>query len=158
MWFSELGTPVSSSNGDDRELGENDGSSNSGSDFLCALDSESEMAVKVSNGDESLEAGTLTGTGLLLDGHDLHNFVLELGKQEVDDLVLLDGEREQIDLLNGFNISGANQATELCALMYVNDDLEMSCGQISCRLEAIQTGTNLGDRDPLRTYKRQYVS
>ena len=158
MWLSELSTPVTSSNGNDRELGEDDGSSDGGSDFLCALDTETEMAVKVSDSDERLESSTLTSSSLLLDGHDLHNFVLELGKQEVDDLVLLDGEREQIDLLNGFNISGANQATELCALMYVNDDLEMSCGQISCRLEAIQTGTNLGDRDPLRTYKRQYVS
>ena len=40
--------------------------------------------------DESLESGPLTGSGLLLDGHDLENLVLEGWAQEqVNDLVLL---------------------------------------------------------------------
>ena len=58
------------------------------------------IAVEVTDGDESLKAGTLTGTGLLLDGHDLHDLVLELGEEQVDDLVLLDGKREEVDLLD----------------------------------------------------------
>jgi hypothetical protein len=33
------------------------------------------VALKVTDGDERLEAGTLTGTGLLLDGVDLHDLV-----------------------------------------------------------------------------------
>ena len=48
------------------------------------------MAVVVADGDEGLEAGALTGAGLLLHGHDLQHVVLEGGPQEeVDDLELL---------------------------------------------------------------------
>ena len=35
------------------------------------------MSVAVSDGDESLEPRALTGTGLLLDGHDLQNLILQ---------------------------------------------------------------------------------
>jgi len=72
------------------------------------------MAVGIANSDESLESGTLTGTGLLLDRHDLHDLVLELGEQKVDNLVLLDGEGEEVDLFNRLDLSVTNQATELC--------------------------------------------
>jgi hypothetical protein len=54
------------------------------------------VALGVTDDNDGLEAGTLTGTGLLLDGLDLHNLVLQLGKEEVDDLVLLDGERVEV--------------------------------------------------------------
>jgi hypothetical protein len=48
------------------------------------------VTVLVTDGDECLEPGPLTGAGLLLDGHDLQNLVLESGAQEeVDDLELL---------------------------------------------------------------------
>jgi len=37
-----------------------------------------------------------------MDGHDLENLVLESGSNEhVDDLVLFDGQRVQVDLLEG---------------------------------------------------------
>jgi len=58
------------------------------------------VTVKVSDGNERLETSTLAGTSLLLDGHDLHDFILELGQEEVDNLELLDGQREEIDLLH----------------------------------------------------------
>lgn len=64
--LTELGAPVTTTDRDDRKLGENDGASNSGCDFLCALDAETEMAVEVANGNEGFEASTLTGAGLLL--------------------------------------------------------------------------------------------
>jgi hypothetical protein len=47
------------------------------------------MTIVVSDSDESLEASTLTGTGLLLDGRNLQNLVLESRQQVVDDLGLL---------------------------------------------------------------------
>jgi hypothetical protein len=84
--LSELGTPVTSTTGDDGELRHDDGSTDGGSDLLGALDSESDVSVKVSDGDERLETGPLSGTGLLLDGHDLHDLVLESGEEDVDDL------------------------------------------------------------------------
>jgi hypothetical protein len=91
--FTEVGAPVASSDGDDAELGDDDGGANGGRDFLGGLDAETDVALGVSDDDDGLEAGTLTGTGLLLDGLDLHDLVLELGEEEVDDLVLLGGER-----------------------------------------------------------------
>jgi hypothetical protein len=94
--LTKVGTPVTSSDGDDGELGDDDGSADSGSDFLGGLDTETDVTLGVTDDNDGLEAGTLTGTGLLLDGLDLHDLVLELGQEEVDDLVLLDGERVEV--------------------------------------------------------------
>lgn len=96
MRLSEVGTPVTPSDGDDAELGDDDGGADGGCDFLGGLDAETNVALRVADDDDGLEAGTLTGTGLLLDGLDLHDLVLELGEEEVDDLVLLDGERVEV--------------------------------------------------------------
>lgn len=71
MRLTKVGTPVSSSDGDDGELGNDDGSSDGGSDFLGGLDTETDVALGVTNDDNGLESGSLTGTGLLLDGLDL---------------------------------------------------------------------------------------
>lgn len=73
--LTELVAPVAATDGDDRELGEDDGAADGGRDLLRALDTETDVAVEVTDGDERLEAGALTGTGLLLDGHDLHDLV-----------------------------------------------------------------------------------
>lgn len=112
MGFTKSSTPVTSADGDDREFGEDDGAPDGGRDFLCALDTKSDVAVEVADGDECLEAGTLAGTGLLLDGHDLHDLVLELGEEEVDDLIFLDGEREQVDLLHRLDLSVLYETAE----------------------------------------------
>jgi hypothetical protein len=111
--LGDVSTPVSSSDGDDGELGGDDGTSDGGSDLLGALDTESDVSVKVTDGDESLESGSLTGRGLLLDGGDVHDLVLETGEEEVDDLVLLDGEREEVDLLEGLDLAVLDQSAEL---------------------------------------------
>lgn len=111
--LSNVRTPVTPSNGYDRELGRNDGTSDGGSNLLGGLDTETNVAVKVTNGNESLEPGPLTGRSLLLDGHDLHDLVLEGGKEKVDDLELLNGEREEVDLLHGLDLAVLHQSTEL---------------------------------------------
>lgn len=69
--LTKVGAPVTATDGDDVELGDDDGGADGGSDFLGGLDTETDVAVGVTNEDDSLEAGTLTGTGLLLDGLDL---------------------------------------------------------------------------------------
>ena len=90
MGLSKLGSPETTSHGNDGELGHDDGATDGGGDLLAALDAESDVAVVVTDGDEGLEPGALTGSGLLLDGHDLENLVLEGWAQEqVNDLVLL---------------------------------------------------------------------
>ena len=43
----------------------------------------------------------------------LHDLVLELGQEVVDDLVLLDGQRVQVNLLHAVDLAGLNQSTEL---------------------------------------------
>ena len=113
MRLTESSTPVTPSDGNNGELGEDDSTTDSGGDFLGALDTETDVTVKVTDSDESLETGTLTGTSLLLDGHDLHDLILELGEEEVDNLELFDGEREEVDLLHGLDLAILHKTTEL---------------------------------------------
>merc|ERR1719474_2552477 len=100
--LADLVTPESPPNWQDGQLGEDDGSTDSSGHLLGALDSQTNVSVVVTNGHEGLEPGPLTGTGLLLDGHDLQNLILKLGaKERVDNLGLFDREREEIDLFQG---------------------------------------------------------
>lgn len=71
MGLSERRTPVPTTDGKDGELGNDDGSTDSGRDFLGCLDTETDVTLGITNDDNGLETGTLTGTGLLLDGFDL---------------------------------------------------------------------------------------
>ena len=71
MRLTKVGTPVTSPDGQDGELGNGDGGTDSGSNFLGGLDTETDVALRVTNDNDGLETGTLTGTGLLLDGLDL---------------------------------------------------------------------------------------
>ena len=48
------------------------------------------MAIVITNDDEGLEASSLIGTGLFLNGQDLHDLVLETKAELVHDLELLD--------------------------------------------------------------------
>ena len=109
-----LTAPVSAADGGDVELGGGDGTADGGGDLGGALDAEADVAVGIADGDEGLEAGALTGRGLLLDGHDLHDLVLEaVLEEEVDDLGLLDGEGEEEDLLNAANFALLDETAEL---------------------------------------------
>ena len=73
--LTEVGTPVAATNWHDRELGNDDGSTDGRCDFLGRLDSESDMALAVSDDHDGLEASTLTSTSLLLHGLDLYEGV-----------------------------------------------------------------------------------
>merc|ERR1740129_2266774 len=86
----------------------------SGGHLLAALDSQPHVAVVVSDGDESLEPRPLSSPGLLLHGHDLQHLVLQGGADEhVDDLELLDGHGEEIDLLEGLDLAVLDEAAQL---------------------------------------------
>ncbi|CAS00470.1 Protein CBG26453 [Caenorhabditis briggsae] len=119
---------LSSADWNNGELGGNNSSTDGGGDFLGALDSESNVTVVVSDGNESLEAGTLTGTGslivqicklikdlrgLLLDWRDLEDFVLKVGAKSIDDLELLDWKRVEVDLLEGGDLLLLDESSEL---------------------------------------------
>lgn len=43
----------------------------------------------------------------------LHNFILQLGQKPVDNLVLLDGERVQVDLFHALNLSSLDETAQL---------------------------------------------
>jgi hypothetical protein len=73
------------------------------------------MATVVTDDNEGLEAGALAGASLLLDWHDLHHFVLESrAKEEINNLVLLDGKGEEVDLFEAEDSALLYQASELC--------------------------------------------
>ena len=44
---------------------------------------------------------------------DLHDLILELWKEEVDDLVLLDGEGVKVDLLHGLDLASLDETAKL---------------------------------------------
>lgn len=69
--LTEVGTPVTSPDGNNAELGDDDGGADGSRDFLGGLDTKTDVALRVTNDNDGLEAGALTGTGLLLDGLDL---------------------------------------------------------------------------------------
>merc|ERR1740129_1031959 len=86
----------------------------SGGHLLAALNSQPHVAVVVSDGDESLEPRPLSSPGLLLHRHDLQHLVLQGRTDEhVDDLKLLDGHGEEVDLLQGLDLSVLDEPAEL---------------------------------------------
>ena len=117
MDVTDLVTPVTSSDGHKLELGVDESALNGDLDFLGDLDAETDVASHVTDGDNSLKAGSLTSRGLLLDGDDLHDVVLELELGNVDELVnngsLLDGDGVGVDLLKGLDVTSGNQSAEL---------------------------------------------
>jgi hypothetical protein len=68
---TKVGTPVTTSNGDDAQLGDDDGGTDSSSNFLGGFNTETNVTFRITDDDNSLESGSLTSTGLLLDGLDL---------------------------------------------------------------------------------------
>ena len=74
---TELGAPVSTTDGDQVDLGRDESTTDGEGDFLGGLDAEADVAGTITDGDEGLEAVALTGGGLLLDGHDLHDVILQ---------------------------------------------------------------------------------
>lgn len=109
----DLVPPVPPPHGDNRQLRQNNRATNSCRHFLAALHAQPDVAVVVSDDDEGLEPGPLPGPGLLLDRRDLHHLVLEGGTHErVDDLVLLDRERVEVDLFKASDSSLLHQAAQ----------------------------------------------
>mmetsp|Transcript_120114 Transcript_120114/g.347014 ORF Transcript_120114/g.347014 Transcript_120114/m.347014 type:complete len:215 (-) Transcript_120114:21-665(-) len=107
-------SPISSSDRGDVELGSSDGTTDGSGDFGRALNTQTDVSVSVSDGNEGLESGSLTSRRLLLNRHDLHNLILKLVLQEiVDNFGLLNRDGEKEDFLDGSNLSFLNKASEL---------------------------------------------
>jgi hypothetical protein len=111
---TKLSTPVTSSDGDDGKFREDDGTTNGGCDFLCTLDTQTNVTIEITDSDKGLESCALTGTGLFLNGHDLHDLVFEFWEEIIDDLVLLDWEREEVDFLERLDLSVLHKTAKFC--------------------------------------------
>ena len=68
---TQVCTPVTSSDWQNAQLGDDDGGTDGSCDFLGGLDTKTNMSLGITNDNDGLESGTLTGTSLLLDGLDL---------------------------------------------------------------------------------------
>jgi hypothetical protein len=77
MDITDLVSPITSSDWDQTQFSSNQGSLDGNLDFLGDLDSETDVTIEISDGNNSLESGSLTGLGLFLDGHNLHDFIRE---------------------------------------------------------------------------------
>lgn len=73
MRRTEVGTPVASSDGKDREFGDDDGGTNGSCDFFGGLDAETDVTLGITNDNDGFESSTLTGASLFL-----HRFDLEM--------------------------------------------------------------------------------
>jgi len=94
MDITNSGTPETSSNWDEVDLGIKEGTFDGNLDFLSALDTNTNVTLSITDSNDSLESGSLTGLGLLLDGEDAHDLIGEdsLGffKKGIDDWGFLD--------------------------------------------------------------------
>jgi len=96
---SEFGAPVASSDGNDGELGQDDGGADGVGHLFGALDAEADVSGRVADDNGGLESSSLTSSGLLLDRLDLEDFVLKCGTEKMlDDFGFLDREREGVNL------------------------------------------------------------
>ena len=54
MWLTEVGAPVAATDGDDRELGDDNGGADGGGDFFGGLDAETDVALGVTDDDDAV--------------------------------------------------------------------------------------------------------
>lgn len=78
MHVTDLVTPITSSDGDEGKFSGNKGTLNSNLNFLGNFNTKTNVTVMISDGNNSLEASSLTSLGLLLNGNNFHNLIGEL--------------------------------------------------------------------------------
>lgn len=121
MDLTDSGTPISSSDWDHSELSVNKGTLDGDLDFFSDLDTDTNVSVSITDGADSLESGSLTGLGLLLNREDAHDVIEEdflkrslvlVLEKDVDDLGFLDWDGSGVDLLNGFDLLAEHKSTQ----------------------------------------------
>lgn len=123
---ADLVTPVTSADWYEVEFGYNKGTLDSNLDFFGDFNAETDVTVLVTDGNNSLETGPLSGLCLLLDRNDLHDFVTEALSCILDELVndgcLLDGDGVGVDFLKRSNVSVLDESAKFglrCPLILV---------------------------------------
>ena len=117
MDSTDSGTPISSSDWDKVDLGIKKGTLDGNLDLLGALDTDTNVTLSVTDGDNSLESSSLSSLGLLLDGEDAHDLVRELslgvGEESVGNWGFLDWDGVGVNLLEGLDLSVLDESSEL---------------------------------------------
>jgi hypothetical protein len=113
MGVTDLVTPVSLTDGDEAHLSHHQSSLDGALNFLVALPSETDVLLLITNDNVGLEAGTLTGLRLLLDGLDLHNLLLKIGDEGINNLELLHGDGEPEDFVEAGDLASLNEPAQL---------------------------------------------
>ena len=79
-----------------------------------SLEYPADMSVIIPDSNKCLEPGPLASKGPLLHRHNLQNLILEgCAQEKVNNLRLLDGQREKIDLLQGLDLHVLDQEAQL---------------------------------------------
>merc|ERR1712241_912610 len=102
---TNLVTPEATSDWHNGKFGEDDGTSDGSGHLFAALHTKSHVSVVVSDSHEGLKSGSLTGSSLLLDRHDLQHLILQILQEVINDLKLFDGQREQINILKRLDLT-----------------------------------------------------
>jgi len=114
---TDLGTPITSSDWDEVDLGINQSTLNGNLDFLGTLDTNTNVTRLVTSGNDGLESGSLTGLGLLLNGEDAHDlineFTLLVGNESLGNLSLLDWDRVSVNFFEGLDLAHLDESSEL---------------------------------------------
>ena len=123
MDVTDSGTPITSSNWDKLELSIDEGTLDGNLDFLANLDTDTNMAVSITDSADSLESSSLTGLGLLLNGEDAHdvigeNFLKRLAlvlvlEKLINDLGFLDWDGSSVNFFEDLNLSHLDKSTQL---------------------------------------------
>jgi len=117
MDTTDSGTPISSSDWDKVDLSIEKSTLNGDLDFLSDLDTDTDVTLSVTSGDDSLESGSLSSLGLLLDGKNAHDLIGELvfdvRDKSIDDWCLLDWDGVSVNFFEGKDVTGLNESSEL---------------------------------------------
>lgn len=103
MRISISRAPITFSNRNNSKFGSDDRATNRSRNFFGALYTKTNMRWSITNTNERFESCALSSARLFLDWHNLHDFVFEIWKKFVDDLVFFDRKREQIDVFEALD-------------------------------------------------------
>jgi len=86
-------------------------------DFLSDLDTNTNVTLSITGGDDGLESSSLTSLGLLLDGENAHDLIGELvfdvRDESIDNWCLLDWDGVGVNFFKGLDVSGFDESSEL---------------------------------------------
>jgi len=109
-------TPISSSDWDKMDLSIEESTLNGDLDLLGDLDTDTDVTLSITGGDDSLESGSLSSLSLLLDGKNAHDLIGELvfdvRDESIDDWCLLDWDGVGVNFFKRLDVTGFDESSE----------------------------------------------